>query len=247
MNIRKKRVLPLALALSAVGVMIVASSASAVHPRPSSAPKIVSSFVPAFDACTTGSNRFHGPPLSGPSCNPAVKTSDALQNGTSMVATGKLTVLAGTPGPPEDSDVKIDVSASDVRCDNDGTGDSTACGAANSSGGPDYGGILLAISTIRITDHWNDVGPSGGTDTATVSDLPFGAVVGPCSVTTGDLSKGSSCSVSTSANAVVGGSDPAVKDGKRAVVEVGQIEVRDGGVNGATPTEAFLKQGIFIP
>jgi len=247
MTISKKRVLPLALALSAVGVMMVASVASATHPRPSYAGKYATNFVPAFDECTTGANRFHGPPLAGPSCNPPVKTSDALTIGGAMTASGKLTVIEGVAGPPEDSDVKIVLSATDVRCDNDGLGDSTACGAANTTGGPDYGGILLGLTTIRITDHWNDVGPSGGVDPATVADQPFAAVVGPCAVTTGDLDVGSTCSVTTSANAVVGPPDPAVKDGKRGVVELAPVEVLDGGVSGSSPTERFLIQGIFIP
>jgi hypothetical protein len=252
MTISKKRVLLLALALSAVGVMSMASVASATHPRPATAPKIVTSFVPAFDECTaaTPPNRSHGPPLLGASCNPPVKTSDALQNGAGMVASGKLAVQAGTPGAPEDSDVKITLSATDVRCDNDTVGDSTACGAPNSSGGPDYGGILVGLATIRISDHWNAVAAGGGPDPATVVDLPFGAVIPGCAVTTGDPSVGSTCSVVTSANAQVGGPDPAVKDGKRAVVEISQISVYDGGVDGVTAppaSEVFLNQGIFIP
>jgi hypothetical protein len=247
MTISRKRVLPLALALAAVGVMVVASTASATHPRPSYAGKLTTNLVPAFDECTAGANRFHGPPLSGPSCNPPVKTSDALTIGGQMQGSIQLSVIAGTPGLPEDSDVKIVADISDVRCDNDGLGDSTACGAANNSGGPDYGGIVVGLAQIRITDHWNGTGATGGTDPATVSDLPFGVVIPGCTVTTGDLTRGSDCDITTSANAVVGGTDPAAKDGKRGVVEISQLEVLDGGVSGSSPTERFLVQGIFIP
>ena len=77
MTISKKRVLLLALALSAVGVMTMASAANASPPAAFGSTKDHTSFVPAFDECTT-SNRFHGPPLAGPSCNPPVTTSEAL-------------------------------------------------------------------------------------------------------------------------------------------------------------------------
>jgi hypothetical protein len=249
MTISRRRALPLALALAAVGVMVVASVASASHPRPSYAGKLSTNLVPAFDECTlaTPPNRTHGPPLGGPSCNPPVKTSDALTIGGSMVGNITLSVIAGAPGLPEDSDVKIVADISDVRCDFDGIGDSTACGAANTSPGPDYAGIVVGLASIRITDHWNGTGATGGPDPATVSDLPFGVVIPGCAVTTGDPSKGSDCDITTSANAVVGGTDPAAKDGKRGVVEISQLEVLDGGVGGSTPTERFLVQGIFIP
>jgi hypothetical protein len=41
-----------------------------------------------------------------------------------------------------------------------------------------------------------------------------------------------------------------VKDTKRAVIEVGQIVVNDGGSDGNTatlPNGTFARQGIFIP
>ena len=58
---------------------------------------------------------------------------------------------------------------------------------------------------------------------------------------------GATCSANTSANAAVPG---AVKDGKRAVIEVGQIQISDGGpdgVVGTSPNTLFAVQGIFIP
>jgi hypothetical protein len=42
----------------------------------------------------------------------------------------------------------------------------------------------------------------------------------------------------------------AVKDGKRTIVEVGQVSVSDGGPDGFTgthPNTIFAKQGIFVP
>jgi hypothetical protein len=60
--------------------------------------------------------------------------------------------------------------------------------------------------------------------------------------------------VSTTANAVVGGpgpwADPTVKDTKRAVVEISQLQIFDGGTDGVvatSPNTLFEVQGIFIP
>jgi hypothetical protein len=248
MTISMKRVLPLALAVCAVGAMALASAANAAHQRPLVAPKIVTNLVPAFEECTS-SNGFHGPPLGGPSCNPPVPTSAALETRGKMVASGKLKVV-GDEAPPEDSDVTITLSASDVRCDNDGTGDSTACGSANTtpaSSGADYAGILVAQAMIRISDHFNAPTPGGGTDNATVIDLPFAAGPITCAGTPGDATVGSTCSITTSADTLVPADGGAVKDGKRGVVEIQQIEVIDGGVSGTSPTDRFLVQGLFIP
>ena len=55
------------------------------------------------------------------------------------------------------------------------------------------------------------------------------------------------CTANTTANAAVPG---AVKDGKRAIVEIGQITITDGGpdgIVGTTPNTLFEVQGIFIP
>ena len=75
--------------------------------------------------------------------------------------------------------------------------------------------------------------------------MPF-PVQGTC-VNTASNTIGGLCTVTTSANGAVPG---AVKDGKRAVVEVGQININDGGPDGNTatgPNTRFATQGIFIP
>jgi len=229
-------------------MMLVAQVASASHPRPKSAKTIVVPMVPAFNACTAP-NRTHGPPLAFPSCNPPVQTSGKLTVGTpdangagaNAVAFIKIKVAAGDPAPPDDSDVILTAQSSDVRCKTAGT----ACGAANSAAGPDYVGEVQGDATIRITDHFNAVAPGGGTDAATVADIPF-PVNTSCTSTT-NTAIGSQCNVNTSANAVVPG---AVKDNKRATVEIGQVQVRDGGPDGLVSTEPntlFAVQGIFIP
>src|SRR5687768_16091214 len=166
MSIRKRMALPLALALGAMGMMVMASLASASHPRPKGATPIVASLVPAYNACTAP-NRTHGPPLAFPSCNPPVQASgsvtvgtpDANGAGANSVGFAKLDVKVGTPGPPEDSDVLIQSSGTDIRC----KAGTTACGSANAADGADYVGQLQGNATIRITDHDNAVAPGGGT------------------------------------------------------------------------------------
>jgi hypothetical protein len=248
MTIRKRMALPLALALGALGVMLVASVANAAHPRPRAASPIVASMVPAYNQCGAP-NRTHGPPLAFPSCNPPVQSSTAITVGeptangapANSVGSVRLGVIVGVPGPPDDSDVSIKANITDVRC----KAGTTACGAANAADGADYTGEVQGNALIRITDHFNAVAPGGGTDPATVIDVPF-PVNATCTGTAA-TTIGGTCAVTTTANAVV---PAAVKDGKRAIVEVQQIQILDGGPDGTmgtAPNTLFEVQGIFIP
>jgi hypothetical protein len=187
--------------------------------------------------------------LAFPSCNPPAQLSTAITVGTpdangapaNSEANAKLEVFVGTPGPPDDSDVLITSSITDVRC----KAGTTACGSANAADGADYTGALQGNATIRITDHFNAVVAGGGTDPATVVDIPYPIAAACADVPATTI--GATCSASTSANAAVPG---AVKDGKRAIVEVGQIQITDGGpdgIVGTTPNTLFEVQGIFIP
>ena len=248
MALKARTFVPLALATSALLMLVVAEFASATHPRPKGASPFYVPVVPAQQACGTP-NRQHGPPLAFPSCNPPVATSGSLTTGTpdangapaNGVAFVKLVVQVGAPGPPEDSDVLITSEGTDIRC-KPGV---TACGSANAAAGPDYTGELEGTAQIQITDHWNAIAPGGGPDAATVIGIPF-PVPATC-VATASTAIGGTCSANTSANATVPG---AVKDGKRAIVEIGQIQINDGGVDGlnaTTPNTLFGVQGIFIP
>ena len=112
-----------------------------------------------------------------PSCNPPVQSSTAITvgspdaNGAAANSEGfvKLEVIVGVPGPPDDSDVQITANITDVRC----KAGTTACGSANAADGADYTGELQGNATIRITDHFNAVVAGGGTDPATVVDIPY--------------------------------------------------------------------------
>jgi hypothetical protein len=248
MTISKRVVLPLALVVGVAGIMVMASMATATHPRPKGATPLRVSLVPSYNACTSP-NRTHGPPLAFPSCNPPVQASTAITvgtpdaNGAPANSTGfaKLDVIVGAAGPPDDSDVAIQSTISDVRC----KAGTTACGNANAADGADYTGQLQGNATIRISDHFNAVAPGGGTDAATVVDIPF-PVPAACA-NTASTAEGGLCTANTSANATVPG---AVKDAKRANIEVGAITITDGGVdgqNGTSPNTLFETQGIFIP
>ena len=247
MTIKRKMVLPLALALGALGLMVMAQMASATHPRPKGATPLRVSTVPAFKQCTAP-NRTHGAPLAFPSCNPPVQTSNFLTVGSpdangapaNSVGSIRLDVQAGVPGPPEDSDVLIKSNITDVRCTP--AGGAAVCTSANAADGPDYSGEVQGNAIIRISDHYN--GP-GLNEAATVQDIPF-----PVNATCTNVASttiGGTCNVNTSANAAVPG---AVKDTQRAVIEINQLQVNDGGADGQVATAdntLFEVQGIFIP
>jgi len=233
----------LALVAGTLGLTIAAQVATATHPRPKAASPIRVSLVPAYEECTAP-NRTHGPPLAFPSCNPPVETSDHVTvgtpdaNGAPPNSTGfwKLKVDFGASPAP----VLVSFEVKDVRC----KAGASACGNANATGGPDYTGELQANATIRITDHDNSTAPGGGTDPATVVDIPMPVTVDCTS--TADTSIGGHCTIT-------GGVQPAIPDccrGDRMIIEVGQVRVDDGGADGVvatTPNTTFLRQGIFIP
>ena len=251
MTIKRKMVLPLALALGALGLMVVAQMASATHPRPKGATPLRVSLAVAYKACASP-NRQHGAPLATLSCNPPVQASSFLTVGTGdawpgtqpkSIGSVRLDVKTSSP-----EDVKIVQNDSDVRC----IGNSAAgfCSTANTdnAGVPDYSGELNGTANIRITDHFN--GPIGAcgacADPATGQDLAF-PVTASCVTTPGDGTVGSNCSVNTTANGTVLGS---VQDNKRANVEVQQININDGGADGTAATTGntlFETQGIWIP
>jgi Tol biopolymer transport system component len=216
--------------------------------RPKSAPLVMVPLVPAFDACGSP-NRTHGPPLAFPSCNPPIASSTAVTIGTpdsngaasNSVGSLMLKAVAGAPGPPDESDVIVTGSITDVRC----MPSTSACGNANTIAGPDYTGALQATATMRITDRWNAAVAGGGSDAATVVDIPFPFAFG-CAGTP-STAIGATCTSNASVNAIV---PSAIRDGKRSVLELGQIVVFDGGPDGSSPTAPnteFLRQGVFVP
>ena len=202
--------------------------------RPGSAPSIKVALVPAFQPCADP-NRVHGPPEEMPSCNPPQPVSDYLtvgapdNNGLPAEFTGAVQykALAGTPPTTtDDADVRLTATLHDIRSQ----GSLTA-----------YEGELLIDTVLRITDRRN--GPETN-ESATVQDIPFSVAV-PCSAP--PEAAGSTCSVSTTLDAVAPG---AVPEGKRSVWAFESIEVYDGGADGEAETAdntLFARQGLFVP
>jgi hypothetical protein len=232
--------------------LLIAAPAQATHPRPIGASPFRLSLVPAYSQCAAP-NRTHGPPLAFPSCNPPVQTSaqatvgtpDANGGAASFIGYFRLNVLVGVPGPPNDSDVRLRLDLTDIRCVPSGA----RCGAANAAGPADYSGEVGFKYGIRFTDHWNAVALGGGTDPATMQDATI--TIEPYGITcaeTASTSTGSTCIMQTSYNSFIPG---LIKDGKRLVEEIDDLHVYDGGADGDGNTTAdntvFLRPGVFIP
>ncbi len=193
--------------------------------------------VPAFAQCAAGSaNRTHGPALAYPSCNPpaqvpgqlTVGTPDANSQTANFAGFVRLNVLPGDPGTGADeADVEFTVSATDVR---------------RRTTLVDYTGELETRLSLRRTDKQNGT----GTDSATVQDFTTSFAV-PCTAT-GSTTTGADCSISTTADAVTPGS---VVESKRALWQLGQVQVFDGGSDNDADTvpgnTLFAVQGIFVP
>jgi endoglycosylceramidase len=205
------------------------------YPRPKGATPILTSLVPAYEQCSSP-NSSHGAPLSAQSCNPpdpasrflTVGTPDSNGKAAKSIGNARFDVITGDSATTEDeADVRIALSLTDVRRQAD-LGD--------------YTGELEADPVLRITDQGNG---ASGADSATVSDLAFPVAV-PCAGT-GDTTVGATCAIATTADSVLPGT---VSEGKRAIWELGQLEVLDGGADGLASTEGntpFARQGIFVP
>jgi hypothetical protein len=253
---RKRAALVGVVAAFSVLAVLNVQFAGATHPRPKSATPLYVSIVPAYKQCTA-SNRTHGPPLAFPSCNPPVPTSSYLTVGTpdagggpaNSVASLKMKVISSPP------DFLMTLNAADIRCRP--AGPPGACSAANASGGPDYSGEIYFQVALRITDHWSSrVQPPPPDDpydqpgTGEAGFLP--PPIASCA-STASTSIGSTCSVSTTGNAIAPGFSPAVGT-KRFLMEVGQVQVFDGGPDGVAffgsppgSDTLFGVQGIFVP
>jgi plastocyanin len=204
---------------------IVNVTAATGYARPKGATPLFASLTPAYKPCTSA-NRTHGAPLSSGSCSPPVQVSDFLTVGTpdangkaaNSIGSARLAVVSG--------DVSIVTSITDVR---------------NKSDLTDYTGQLQEKLPLRITDKLN--GPSSN-EPAT-GDTTF-AVPIPCSATS-DTTIGSTCSINTTANAVIPGS---VVASQRSIWQTAGIQVFDGGADGLASTAdntLFADQAVFVP
>jgi Tol biopolymer transport system component len=226
--------------------------------RPKGATPMRVSLVEAYRQCTTP-NSTHGAPLSFPSCNaaggmglvsPNVTNGTPEPNGAAANFTGvvRLAVVPGNPSTAADeADVQIKVATTDIRC---APGAPAAiCGSTNVSATPDYVGELEGRIGLRLTDKDNTPNP-GGPGPGTMSDTVFAFTI-PCTQTssgfTPDSTIGSSCSLQTTADALTPGM---VKETRRTIWQLGQIQVYDGGPDGIVSTPGgnslFAAQGLFV-
>jgi hypothetical protein len=241
---RRSKLLGIVLGVALGTVVLAAQLSSASHVRPKGASPFRASMVPAFKQCAPPGNRTHGAPLTFPSCNPPVQTSNYLTigspdaNGAGANSVGFVLLKVKATSP---EDVIIQSTGTDIRCQPGGP--AAFCNSPNATDGPDYSGGMQGNAMIRISDHYNGTSLN---EAATVIDIPF-PVNGAC-VNTAATNIGGTCSTNTTANAVLAGS---VKDNQRGVVEIQQLQISDGGADGQAGTTAdntlFSVQGIFIP
>jgi len=163
---------------------------------------------------------------------------------------------AGNGQPPTPFCNPDATSASDCIAGTDITATAELATEAGSIGGQGN----FAGHAIRVSDHYNcgpllppgdpnacPADPVTSTRAATMTDLQFPVAV---SCLPGVGTAGSDCGVNTTANAIVPGS---VIANKQAVVEIGEIILKDSGPNGirdaagAGDDQVFSAQGLFLP
>jgi hypothetical protein len=202
--------------------------------RPRGATPLRVPLVPAYQQCSSP-NTTHGAPLTSAACKPPVQSSSFLTmgspdaNGAPANASDSLTLIA-VPGDPattaDEADLKLKLTAIDVR---------------NKSDLTDYTGQLKVTIPLRIVDR--DSGPdlTGVTQDSTYS------FTAPCTATGGTTNIGSTCTVDTTADALVPNT---IKESVRSVWQIGKVDVLDGGADGVASTDPntrYLSQGYFVP
>jgi hypothetical protein len=207
--------------------------------RPKGATPTIVTLVPAYDECTGSSGMNHGAPLAVPSCTPA-QSSDYLTvgspdaNGKPALSSGRVQLKAVGESPIDlnngnQADVQVIASLTDVRKKSDLS---------------DYTGELSLVMGVRATDKNNGTAQYDASGTASDSTI---AVNMSCSATGAD--EGGTCNAATTVNAVTGGN--LALEGKRAVWDLSQIQVYDGGSDGDADTTGdntlFQVQGLFAP
>jgi hypothetical protein len=208
------------------------------YARPKSATPSTFRLVPAFENCGPGANSSHGSPLLAASCAPATPTSHYLTvgtpdaNGNPSKFSGSLVLKAVGESPidpdnGDQADVEIAANLNDIRNQADLT---------------DYTGELRFVLGLRITDRYNG---DSLDKPATAVDTTFGFDVS-CAGTAG--SEGSDCNIATTADAIT---TDIARERQRAVWELSQVQVFDGGADGNADTAGdntlFAVQGLFAP
>ena len=208
---------------------------TASYPHPQSASQLQVALVPAFRQCGTGgnpSNASHSPPVATGSCDPPRPGSVLAAVGTASQSSAQMTVVAGDSDPTNgnQANVSLAVGMTDIQA---------------VSGG-DYlpnpsGSDMTAVTRLRFTDKANGYGGLPATATEYDFRVPIDCA------STSDPSVGSSCSASTTANALVPG---LVQEQRQTIVQAFRVRVDDAGNNGVpgdSDDRIFATQGVFVP
>ena len=164
-------------------------------------------------------------------------TADSNARPTKFMGSIAMETIVGSPSVPGDqADLNLRADIADVLCAVNVPGSCTGVLS-------DYAGQLEATFAVRMTDKFNG---HAGTLPGTAEDLFRYPFTIPCAATA-DTTTGGTCSLNTTADALVPGT---VVEGKRAMWEIGQIRVNDGGADGEASSDdnmPFLTQGVFVP
>ena len=184
--------------------------------------------VIAYEPCVAA-NRTHGPPLAFGSCNPPRPFSDARHGRHPRRQRQRGTSLLGF--------VKLERDRRRSR-DSGGRGGRADHGVTHRRAPQQRPGRLQrrAAGAARCADHRSHGGAGAEHDPGL--SLP---VTVPCAPTPG--AEGATCSISTTFDAIMPG---AVTEGRRAMWQLGAVEVHDGGSDGLAatgPNEAVRAPG----
>jgi hypothetical protein len=220
---------------------IYAARTRPLHEHPQAAAVVRVSLVPMLrqtistTQCQARGGRpsTHGGPLSFSSCNPpGYVPGTAASLGPSGAGFIELHAVPGDPATNVDeADLALIASVNDVR---------------NRQTGGDYdpssGADVTMIPRFRLSDARNG---SSGSDSATTTDFDFPVPIG-CAVTA-DPSRGSTCVLSTSADALV---PDAIAEDRHTTVAAWKLWLFDSGTNavrGDGDDKQFAQQGIYVP
>lgn len=220
---------------------IYAASTRPLHEYPQAAAVVRVALVPMLrqTISTTqcqargGLPSTHGGPLSFSSCNPpGYVPGTAASVGPAGAGFIELRAVPGDPATNVDeADLALVASVNDVR--NRQTG-----GDYNPGSGAD----VTMIPRLRLSDARNGI---SGSDSATTTDFDFPVPIG-CAPTA-DPSRGSTCEVSSSADALV---PDAIAEDRHTTVAAWKLWLFDSGTNGVrgdADDKQFAQQGIYVP
>jgi hypothetical protein len=244
LNMRAKKVSAATFGLAVT--LMMAGAALAQHQTITQASPIYVPLVPVYKQCGTPANPANATrnaPLSTPACNPPAPTASRGRVGPTSIGTMQGTVLEDDPSTGADeADIAVTARITDVTDATTGMDYNPGAGANDD---------LTLLTTGRITDEANTCG--SGPCHATSVDVTLGV---PMNCTpTANATIGSTCSASTTLEAVFPG---LVGGGFNSNTALFRIRVLDAGPNGvregvpptAPPTgddTLFEQQGIWVP